>query len=97
MPGRFSYFRKMLYIFSSHLFYTKHVCLPGVDDPVSSRIYNNPKFWPYFRDALGALDGAAIFILRLLHQNVAFTETARVLSRKIAYLGVLSISSLYML
>jgi hypothetical protein len=50
----------MLYIFSSHLFYSKHVHLPEADDPVSSRIRNNPKLWPYFRDALGALDGSHI-------------------------------------
>ena len=50
----------MLFIFSSHPFYTKHVSLPGTDDPVSPRIYDNPKFWPHFKDALGALDGSHI-------------------------------------
>src|SRR5882762_11532098 len=56
----FSYFRKMLLIFSSPPFYTKYVCLPTTDDPVPPEIYNNPKFWPYFRDTLGALDGSHI-------------------------------------
>ena len=41
-------------------FYTKHVRLPGKDDPVSTQIRNNPKFWPYFKNALGALDGSHI-------------------------------------
>jgi DDE superfamily endonuclease len=50
----------MLYIFSSHPFYTKHVRLPGKDDPVATQIRNNPKFWPYFKNALGALDGSHI-------------------------------------
>jgi hypothetical protein len=56
----FSYFWKMLYIFSSHPFYTKHVSLPGTDDPVSSQIYDNPKFWSFYKDTLGALDGSHI-------------------------------------
>jgi len=56
----FSYFCKMLLIFSSPPFYTKYVCLPTTDDPVPPEIYNNPKFWPYFKDALGALDGSHI-------------------------------------
>ena len=50
----------MLFIFSSHPFYMKHVSLPGTDDPVSPQIYDNPKVWPYFKDALGTLDGSHI-------------------------------------
>jgi hypothetical protein len=57
---RFSYFRKMLHIFSSPPFYTKYVQIPGVDDPVLPQIRNNPKFWPYFKDALAAIDGSHI-------------------------------------
>jgi hypothetical protein len=48
----------MLFIFSSHPFYTKCVHLPTADDPVPPEIRNQPKFWPYFKDALGALDGS---------------------------------------
>ena len=55
-----SYFRHMLFIFSSYPFYTKYVKLPTADDPVMHEIRNNPKFWPYFKDALGALDGSHI-------------------------------------
>jgi len=50
----------MLLIFSSQPFYTKYVCLPTADHPVPSEIRNNPRFWPYFKDALGALDGTHI-------------------------------------
>jgi len=56
----FSYFHKMLHIFSSPPFYTKYVHLPTADDPVPSHIHNNPKFWPFFKDTLGALDGSHI-------------------------------------
>ena len=50
----------MLCIFSSYPFYTKYVLLPSVDDPVPPEIRHNSKFWPYFKDALGALDGSHI-------------------------------------
>jgi DDE superfamily endonuclease len=50
----------MLFIFSAPPFYTKYVQLPTANDPVPSQICNNPKFWPYFKDALGALDGSHI-------------------------------------
>jgi hypothetical protein len=50
----------MLDIFASHPFYTTHIHLPIVNAPVSSAICNNPKCWPYFRDAIGAIDGSHI-------------------------------------
>ena len=56
----FSYFRKMLFIFSSPPFYTEYVHLPTIHDPVPSPILNNPKFWPFFKDALAAIDGSHI-------------------------------------
>jgi hypothetical protein len=50
----------MLFLFSSPPFYTKFVRLPTADDPVSLKIHLNPKFWPFFKDALGAIDGSHI-------------------------------------
>ena len=50
----------MVDIFSSPPFYTYHVKIPTVDDPVPPEIQQNPKFWPYFNDALGAIDGSHI-------------------------------------
>lgn len=50
----------MLVIFSSNPFYTNHVHLPVVGDPPSPQISENPKLWPYFKDAIGALDGSHI-------------------------------------
>ena len=50
----------MLCIFSSYPFYTKYVLLPTANDPVPPEIRHNPKFWPYFKDALGAIDGSHI-------------------------------------
>jgi DDE superfamily endonuclease len=50
----------MIFIFSSPPFYTAYVHLPTADDPVPSPIRNNPKFWPFFKDALAAIDGSHI-------------------------------------
>ena len=50
----------MVNIFSSPPFYTNHVRLPNANDPVPPEIQQNPKFWPYFKDALGAIDGSHI-------------------------------------
>ena len=50
----------MVDIFSSPTFYTNYMKLPTADDPVSKEIQQNPKFWPYFKDALGAINGSHI-------------------------------------
>jgi hypothetical protein len=47
----------MLEIFSSPPFYTNYIHLPAVDDPIASYIKDNPKFFPFFRDAISAIDG----------------------------------------
>ena len=50
----------MVFIFSSPPFYTRHVRLPTADDPIPSKICKNSKFFPFFKDAIGALDGSHI-------------------------------------
>ncbi|KAG2029552.1 hypothetical protein BDR03DRAFT_817782, partial [Suillus americanus] len=52
------YFRKMLKIFSSSPFYTNYVHLP--DDSIPAKIHLDPKFWPFFKDAVRAIDGSHI-------------------------------------
>ena len=71
-----SYFRRMLLAFSSHPFYTTNVRLPRADDPASPTIRENPKLWPYFKDALGALDGSHI------HSSPPLNERAACRNRK---------------
>ena len=46
--------------FSSPPFYTENVKLPLEDTAVPPEIKNNPKFYPFFKDALGAIDGSHI-------------------------------------
>lgn len=55
-----SYFRLMLTIFSSPPFYTNYVHLPCGTDPIPPEIRDNPKRYPFFCDAIGAIDGTHI-------------------------------------
>ena len=50
----------MLAIFSSSPFYSTYVRLPRAADPVPPEIRNNPRFFPHFSDAVGAIDGTHI-------------------------------------
>jgi hypothetical protein len=54
------YFFKTLTFLSSPPFYNDHVKLPSSESPIPPEIQNNPKFFPFFRDALGAIDGTHI-------------------------------------
>ena len=54
------YFKDMLFIFSSPPFYTNFVQLPNVNDPTHPIIQNNDKWYPFFNDAIGAIDGTHI-------------------------------------
>jgi hypothetical protein len=50
----------MLNIFTSDPLYSKYVQFP--DGSVPSKIKNNPKFWPFFKDTIGAIDGSHIHV-----------------------------------
>lgn len=41
-------------------FYQKYVHLPTINDPVPPEILHNPKFFPFFQGAIGAMDGTHI-------------------------------------
>jgi hypothetical protein len=47
----------MLFFFSSSPFYTDNVQLPISNEPLPRRISDDPRFFPFFKDALGAIDG----------------------------------------
>ena len=48
----------MLVIFSSASFYTDHIRLPRVGDPTPDYILGDPKLFPFFQDALRAINGS---------------------------------------
>lgn len=54
------YFVLMLIYFSSALFYTNNVHLPHDHDPILPEIHKNPKFFRFFQNALGAMNGTHI-------------------------------------
>jgi len=53
------YFKRILDAFSSPPFYTRYLSLPDPDE-IPPEIYGNPKWFPYFKDVIGALDGTHI-------------------------------------
>ena len=54
-----SYFCKMVETLSEPPIYTMFVKPPGID-PLSPKIRLNHKLYPYFKDAIGAIDGSHI-------------------------------------
>ena len=50
----------MLIYFSSAPFYTDNVHLPHDHNPVPPEIQKNLKFFPFFKDALGAINSTHI-------------------------------------
>jgi len=69
----FRYFRRFLCVFSSYPFYNAYVRLPKPSEHCSEVIQYNPRFYPYFADAIGALDGTHI----VCYATQAERETAR--------------------
>ncbi|KIK25107.1 hypothetical protein PISMIDRAFT_71822, partial [Pisolithus microcarpus 441] len=64
------YFKKMLFIFSDQPFYSTHVQFP-TNEPVHPKTQCNPKFWPYFQNSIGAIDGCHIPVSppAIIHSN----------------------------
>jgi hypothetical protein len=53
-------FRRILLALSSPPFFTKYVRFPKAGDPIPPEIRRNAQFYPFFRDAIGAIDGTHI-------------------------------------
>jgi hypothetical protein len=69
----------MLIIFSTPPFYSKYVHLPS--DKVSQKIRENPKFWPFFKDAIGALDGSHIHATPPALERAAYRDRKGLVSQ----------------
>jgi len=50
----------VLLAISSLGFYNQYVKLPHIYDPIPALVQNNPKWYPFFKDAIGAMDGTHI-------------------------------------
>jgi hypothetical protein len=71
----------MLVVFSSPPFYSKYVHLPSADEPVPQKIHRNPKFWPFFQDAIGALDGSHIHATPPAFERAAYRDRKGLVSQ----------------
>jgi DDE superfamily endonuclease len=52
----------MVNIFSSQLFYTKYVKQLQSSATSASYLYKNPRLYPFFKDAISAIDGSHIHL-----------------------------------
>ena len=85
----------MVHFFSSDPFYPKYVCMPGASSLVPPKIRYNPKFWPFFKDALGAIDGSH-FASAPPQEEQPFCRNRKVSSHRTAFLHVHLTSYLFM-
>lgn len=61
---------RILDIVTSDAFYDEYVRLPDSDAPVPDEIRNDPSFWPFFEDCLGAIDGTHILAFLLEEDSI---------------------------
>ncbi|KIN97333.1 hypothetical protein M404DRAFT_90264, partial [Pisolithus tinctorius Marx 270] len=68
------YFHKMVTIFASEPFYSKHVSLPFASSTttVHPKIMQSHRFWPYFKDVISAINGSHIPTSLPLHDCTAY-------------------------
>ncbi|KIK19637.1 hypothetical protein PISMIDRAFT_79986, partial [Pisolithus microcarpus 441] len=65
------YFQKLLFIFSSSPFYSEYVHMPA-SDVIQPEIRKNSRFWPFFKDAIGTLDGSHIHVAPAANDQVVY-------------------------
>lgn len=75
----------MVGIFSSPPFYTKYVQFP-TGEVIPENIRRNPKFWPYFRNAIGAIDGSHIPIAPPAHLRGKYRNRKGFLSQNALFI-----------
>ncbi|KAI5982113.1 hypothetical protein EDD15DRAFT_2110912, partial [Pisolithus albus] len=68
------YFRKMVAIFASEPFYSKYISLPFTSSATTVHPYirESSRFWPYFKDVIGAIDGSHIPAAPPLRDRAAY-------------------------
>ncbi|KIM56717.1 hypothetical protein SCLCIDRAFT_91658, partial [Scleroderma citrinum Foug A] len=54
------YFHKMVNLFASEPLYSRYISFASSTIGMHPKIVNNFCFWPYFKDAVGAIDGSHI-------------------------------------
>lgn len=74
-----------------------HVKLPIIGEPVRETVRNNPKFYPYFQDCLGALDGTLIKAHLTGWRSEAWIDRKRGLTQNVLAVVDFDMSFLYVL
>ena len=86
----------MVYTFSNHPFYTTYLQFP-TGETIPPEIRQNPKFWPYFHNALGAIDGSHIPISPPSHLRTSYWNRKGFLSQNTLFICDFSLKFIYTL
>ena len=76
-------------------FYTTFI--PPLDASIPSKIHSNPKFWPYFKDIVGAVDGCHIPISPPSHQASSYWNHKGFLSQNCLFICRFDLDFKYLL
>ena len=52
----------------------QYICLPNANTPLSKNFSDNPKFMPYFKDCIGAIDGTHIPVTPPASEFIPFSN-----------------------
>jgi len=85
------YFRKILIAFTSKPFYSKYVQFS--DGSIPHKVCRNPKWWPFFKGAIGAMDGSHIQVMPRATDHTVYCNWKGFLSQN-CLLHVILISNL---
>ena len=86
----------MVYTFSNHPFYTTYLQFP-TGETIPPEICQNPKFWPYFCNALCAIDGSHIPISPPNHLHSNYWNCKGFPSQNVLFICDFSLRFVYML
>ena len=86
----------MVYTFSNHPFYTTYLQFP-TGETIPPEICQNPKFWLYFHNALGAIDRSHILISPPNHLHTSYWNCKGFLSQNALFICDFSLKFIYTL
>jgi hypothetical protein len=82
---------------TSPTFYNVYVKLPNEDTPLESYIADNPKFFPFFEGALGALDGTHISARPSVKDRACYRNQKGLLSQNVSGVTTFDMQFCYIL
>jgi hypothetical protein len=77
--------------------YPAFVTLPDSATPLSSRIAHDDRFFPFFKDCIGALDGTHINMHVALHEQPRYRNRKGMLSQNVLAVCNFDLSFVYLL